>query len=250
MKKLNAVLIEDEAPSMANLESNLKDLSFLNVVAAVDNMEDGEKEILFHKPDVLFLDIMIHGEPVFKLLERLEPRNLDFGIVFITAYHDDYLKSAIDSCGLRYKFAYLGKPISSARLISTVNKLRKEMYKVEEEDSENILTVHFQSGLTRLFYDEILYCEARGNLAAIFTTDERTEIINFNLKQLQERLPEYLFYRMSGQYLINRQYVRRVYKSHSNYICILRVGANEARLYLPLKQWKNFRDEFGGVEEV
>ena len=90
-----------------------------------DNLEDAVKEILFYKPAVLFLDIMIHGVPVFKLLERLESRNLDFGIVFITAYHDDYLKSAIDSCGLKYKFAYLGKPISSAGLISKVNELRK-----------------------------------------------------------------------------------------------------------------------------
>ncbi len=250
MKSLNAILLEDEAPSMANLESNLKDLSYLNIVAAVDNLEDGEKEILFYKPDLLFLDIIIRGEPVFNLLKRLESRKMDFGIVFITAHHDDYLKAAIDSCGLKYKFAYLGKPINPARLIATVNKLRKEISKPEEEDTENVLTIRFQSGLTRLFYDEIFYCEADGNTATIHTADEKKEIVNFNLKQLKDRLPTHLFYRMSGQHIINRQYMRRVYKSHNHYVCVLRVGTNEAKLRLPVKQWKNFRSEFSGFEDV
>ena len=113
MKILNAVIIEDEELSMTILKSILKDLSYIKVVAAVDNMEDGEKEILFYKPQILFLDIRIHGEPIFNLLEKLGPRNLDFGVVFTTAYHDEYLKAAIENCGTKYKFVYLGKPIHS-----------------------------------------------------------------------------------------------------------------------------------------
>jgi len=202
MKIFDSIIIEDEEHSIAALKAKLSDLPFVNVVAICDNLEDGEKEILFHRPQLLFLDIEVNGISVFELLKRLESRDMDFGIVFITAHHDKYLLDAIDNCALKYKFAYLGKPINGTTLISKLNTLRKEFLLINEP--EDFLTIPFQGGLLKLFYDEIFYCEASGNNAVIHTTDEKREITSFNLKQLGSKLPEKLFYRMSGQHIINR----------------------------------------------
>lgn len=245
MKVLKAIIIEDEEQSAINLNSKLKDLPFIKVVATCNNLDNGEKEILYHRPKLLFLDIEVNGQPVFEMLKKLESRKLDFGILFITAHHDKYLLDAINKCALRYRFAYLGKPINWIKLVARVNAMRKEMHKGEE--TKGVLMIPFQGGMIRLFYDEILYCEAHGNQSIIYTTDQKKEILNFNLKQLEEKLLSRHFYRMSGQYLINSRYLRKAYKSQKNFVVILRIGLNEAKLHLPLKQWKPFRERFGEI---
>ena len=231
---------------MINLKSKLLDLPFINVVVTCDDLENGEKEILYHKPHLLFLDIEVNGRSIFQLLERLESRKMDFGIFFITAHHDKYLLDAINNCGLKYKFAYLGKPINWIKLISKLNTLRKELLSVN--DPEDFLLVQFQGGMLKLFFDEIFYCEAAGNQSIIHTTDEKKEIVNFNLKQLDDKLPKKFFYRMSGQHIINSRYFRKVYRANNSFVVALRIGLNEAKLHLPVKQWKGFKERFEVLE--
>lgn len=245
MKVFKSIIIEDEQVAVENLQVELQELSFIDVVAISDNLEEAERLILYYKPDILFLDIGVRGQPVFDLLKKLESWDLNFGIVFITADPDKYLLEAIESCGLKYKFAYLGKPIHSPKLIGKLSTLRKILLQDSGEVEENSITFNSRSEILRLLYDEILYCETSGNDSIIYLTDETKEVVHENLTSLEAKLPSKNFFRMSGQHVINTQYYRKSYTSDNNrHICILQVGVNKISLPIPPRRWQAFKEKF------
>lgn len=246
MKKFKAIIVEDEKPALIDLLSILKEINFIEVIGAFDDFDKAEKAILYHQPDILFLDIEINREPVFGLLKRLEGWDLNFGIVFHTAHYEKYLSEAINKVGLKYKFQYLAKPVQSPDLIQTINEVRKALLNSGEAEKESILFTS-QSGSLRLLFDEIFYCETDGGNALIYLTNEKKELVVKNLKQLNEELPRTQFYRMSGQYLINKQYFHKTHiagdDNSRRYFCILQIGMYQKKLPIPPKQWKRFNEE-------
>lgn len=247
MKVFNSLLVEDEQLAANNLLSCLGEIRFVNNVGHYKDLEKAKEAILYHKPSILFLDIEINREPIFNLLEKLDDWDLKFGIIFHTAYYEKYILDAIRTVGLKYKFAYLSKPLDSARLIQTINDLRKSLLKDAGEYEKNSILFSSQSGSIRLLFDEILCCETDGAGAKIYLTNEKKIHISKNLKQLIKILPRKHFFRMSGQYIINKQYFRKTHIAGSGearkYSCTLQVGLYEKTLPIPPKQWKSFNDE-------
>lgn len=247
MKVFKSLLVEDEQLAANNLLTCLEEITFINNVGHYTDLEKAKEAILYHKPRILFLDIEINREPVFKLLEKLDEWDLRFGIIFHTAYYEKYILDAVKSVGLKYKFAYLPKPLDSAKLIQTLNDLRKAILKDTGEDKKNSIIFNSQSGSVRLLLDEIFYCETNGASAKIYLTNEKKVHISKNLRQLTKMLPRKYFFRMSGQHVINKQYFRRTHiagnEDNRKYFCVLQVGLYEKTLPIPPRRWKDFNDE-------
>ena len=116
---LRAIIIDDEAKARRILESFLTDYcKQVQIVGMAEDVMQGVKMIQKEKPDVVFLDIEMPGYNGFQLLEFFD--EIDFEIVFVTAYSEFALKafqvSAID---------YLLKPLQIEQLKKAVEKIEK-----------------------------------------------------------------------------------------------------------------------------
>lgn len=119
-----ALIAEDEPILAATLARTLRGLwPGLDIVATAPNGVVAVEQALALRPDVLFLDIRMPGQSGLEVAEELAERwdgPAPFPhIVFVTAF-DDYAVQAFEHAA----FDYVLKPVSSARLGKTVERLR------------------------------------------------------------------------------------------------------------------------------
>lgn len=116
---ISYLIIEDEAPSLQELQYLLSPFEGLLCIGTANNGEAGFELIKREKPDVVFLDVHMplkNGLEVAKSLKYLTHRPL---LVFTTAYRD----YAVDA----FEFGavdYLLKPYDERRLETVIDRLR------------------------------------------------------------------------------------------------------------------------------
>lgn len=117
---IRAIIADDERPAIERLKKMLKIYSDLDLVGEAQDGLSTLTLVAEKKPDILFLDIdmpELTGIEVAKTLGVEGPL-----VIFVTAY-DDQALAAFESNAIDY----LVKPIDSARLAFTVEKLRKSL---------------------------------------------------------------------------------------------------------------------------
>lgn len=213
---LKSVIVDDETKSGESLKILIEDFcDDVEVCAICKSVDEGIVAIHEHNPDVVFLDIQMQRETGFDLLERLP--EINFEVIFTTAHSEYAIKafkfSAID---------YLLKPIDLEELKASLAKVRKKlgqgigarlqqlMRNLKETSGENYkLALPTTDGLFFVKVSSIVYCEASSNYTEIVTDDGRKHIVSRTLKEYDEMLSEYNFYRIHNSYLINLNAVKK-----------------------------------------
>ena len=98
---MKALLIDDEKRARVNLQLLLEEYCpQITIVAEVENLAEGVKAIRKHQPDLVFLDIEMPGHSGLELLDFFNEEEINFGIIFTTAYNEYAIQafkfSAID----------------------------------------------------------------------------------------------------------------------------------------------------------
>src|ERR1043165_6506448 len=119
---LKAVLVDDEPLAREGLRDLLDEIPTIEVVAECANGYEACEAIVEHRPDILFLDIVMPELDGFATLERLEPEDVPPAIVFVTAY-DAHALRAFDAHALDY----LLKPVSPERLAEAVERATRRV---------------------------------------------------------------------------------------------------------------------------
>jgi two-component system, LytTR family, response regulator len=212
MKHIAAVIIDDEPDSIALLQLQLeKHCPQIQVLATFTSPTAAVDELVFIKPELVFLDIEMPDLDGFQLLEKLSP--VTFKVIFITAYNQYAIKAfrfnALD---------YLVKPVATEHLVAAVEKtamasapLTEQLDQVKQQIKGapiNKIAVSAQSGVIFIEFNDILYAEASGNYAKLVMSDNSHYIISKTLKDIQGVLEEKNFFRIHRQYIINLNKVK------------------------------------------
>jgi two-component system, LytTR family, response regulator len=226
---INAIHIEDEPRNVELLQSLVKlhCSDFINLVGNAGNKNDAIELIRNKKPQLVYLDIELNRGNAFELLEELQEMDeLDFQVIFITAFNEHAVKafrySAVD---------YLLKPISIDELkeasIRAFNKIS------QLSGNENILMALNQlkinlnttkigipvaDGILFLKSDEIVRMEASGSYTVIYLCDGKKITSTKSLKDFETILPEGIFFRVHHSWIINMKYLRKYYRGKSSYM--------------------------------
>jgi two-component system LytT family response regulator len=85
---MKAIIIDDEKRARVTLQLLLDEYCpTITVIADCENLPEGIKAIRKHKPAVVFLDIEMPGHSGLELLDFFDENEVDFSIIFTTAYN-------------------------------------------------------------------------------------------------------------------------------------------------------------------
>ena len=225
---IKAVIIDDERPSIETLKWKLENYCpEVTVEAAFDNPAEGVDYLKKNTPDLLFLDIempMLNG---FDVLEELG-RNVPFDIIFTTAYDNFGIKavkfSALD---------YLLKPVQNKELKEAIEKhLQKNQRRIPAEQIDALLNnvqaerkgkrarVALASKESIEFVDphDIVLCVASSNYTEVYLNNGAKRLISKTLKEFEDLLSPYDFFRPHHSHLVNLNRVREFIRGDGGYL--------------------------------
>ena len=214
---IRTVIIEDEEHSRKMLMKMLHDhCQTVNVVASADSVTTGLTAIIEQKPELVFLDIELQSESSFEILEQIP--EINFELVFTTAF-DHYALKAIKFCAIDY----LLKPIDLGELQVAVAKAERRMNREYLNRNLEVLLNNIKSnsqnnhrialstleGLLFVNVGDIIYCESSGPYTKFIFKQADKIITSKNLKEYEDLLNGYNFFRIHKSYLVNLQEIKK-----------------------------------------
>ena len=118
--EIKVVIIEDHALMREGIKAIISRDEKIKVIGESDNVDEGYDVVLNCNPDILLLDIALHGSSGLVLAKRLLVAKPDLLIIIITAYSKiDYILEAVES-GVK---GYILKESSPENLAEAIEKL-------------------------------------------------------------------------------------------------------------------------------
>ncbi len=243
MQNVRVALVDDEPLALEELKHLLRAHSEIEIVYAGTAAEEAIEAIAAEKPEVLFLDIQMPGLNGFELLERLDrvPK-----VIFVTAY-DRFALKAFEHNALDY----LLKPIHPERLHEALqrifihresNKPRESEPKKRSLEPDRRIFVKDGERCAFIHLFQIERIESEGNYSRLFYGSEKI-MLRSSLNQLEERLPEDLFFRANRQQIVNLDEVVEVEPWFNQSLRLeLRSGT---KVELSQRQSVKFRERMG-----
>jgi two-component system, LytTR family, response regulator len=224
---LTCIIVDDENRSIQTLETIIT--SFCNdkvtVVGTANNIDEAYPLIKKNNPNIVFLDIeMPHGSG-FDLLEKFD--SVNFEVIFTTGF-DQYAVTAIKFSAIDY----LLKPINITELQESIDRAIKRIenrtsqnnFKVlidnlkTPKDKNNKIPLPVINGLEFVTIGSIVYCEADEDYTHVFLNDGTKMIVTKSIKDFEDHLGNYDFFRTHHSYLINKSYIKKYTKGEGGTI--------------------------------
>jgi two-component system, LytTR family, response regulator len=212
MPALTTIIIDDEQQCVDVLKAMLqqKFAGKITVVAEATSAAEGKALIKKLKPGLVFLDVEMPVQTGIDLLMELD--RIDFEVIFTTA-HEQYALRAIKLNALDY----LLKPFSIEELGAALDKcLQKKAAALNQEAIHalisNLKTVSpeqkkvglpTQHGIRFVLIRDIVRIESDSNYSHFFFADGSRMVVSKTLKEFDEILSPYQFFRVHNSHLIN-----------------------------------------------
>lgn len=226
------IIIDDESKARILLESVIKNYCpELELVALCEDLPSGIKAIKKYKPSLVFLDIEMPGHSGLELLDFFNEDEIDFNVIFTTAYNEYALQafrfSAID---------YLLKPIQHTQLAEAVERFLRKQHQQKGLQlmslKENLSAsknwedkrIAVPSGQTIHFFkpSDIIMIKGEAAYSEIHLSNGNRLLASRNLRHFEEMLqPIPIFFRSHKSYIINRQAVKEYVKSDGGYLSLV-----------------------------
>lgn len=224
---ITAVIIDDERHSVETLAWKLeKYCPEVMVISTFTDPVEGLEYLKINQPDLLFLDIEMPRLNGFELLKQILP--IPFDVIFTTAY-DEFGVRAIKFSALDY----LLKPVQVDELQTAIDKHRQKanapltstQLKVlfsniqeEKQGRPGKIALATKESIEFVFPEEIIACSSDSNYTMVYLENGRKKLISRTLKDIEELLSEYQFFRAHHSHLVNLRHVKEFVRNDGGYL--------------------------------
>ena len=193
-------IVEDEDNYILQLTEYIKRFETETGIAVHPTIfHDGDEIALDYKAeyDILLMDIQMRFMDGMTAAEKIREMDNEVIIMFITNMTQyairGYEVDALD---------YMVKPVEyfsfSQKLLRAISRIKR--------DEGHYVSIPVESGVKKLCVEDILYLESFGHKMIYKTTTGEYESRG-TMKELEETLAGYGFYRIAKSYLVNMRYV-------------------------------------------
>jgi two-component system LytT family response regulator len=212
---MRIVIIDDEESVRSSLSKIiLQEFDDSEIVAEAGTVQTGLEVLKNHKPDLLLLDIQLPDGTGFDLLRRVN--RFDSKLIFITAFEEyaikafkfsalDYLLKPFDPEEVRKALARVKEAIDLEdtqlklnAFLSNIQNISSEVKKIVVRTSKSIHLVNVQ---------DIMHCQSDGNYTSIYLNGGKKLIVSRTLKEFEQMLEPYGFFRLHQSHLTNLNYL-------------------------------------------
>jgi two-component system LytT family response regulator len=224
---MKVLIVDDESKARSLLNTMLieyceDDLEIFQAESLKVCLEIIKKEVI----DLVFLDIEMPQFSGLQLFEFISPEDINFEIVFTTAYSEYAIQafefSAID---------YLLKPLRPNKIVDTLAKAKKaisqnqvqlrllELKRALNSEKFSKLALPVEDGVEFVKLSDIFACEADGMYTKFYLSDNKTTLISKPLKYFTDLLENReMFYKPHRSHLVNLSYLNKIVKKDGTYI--------------------------------
>lgn len=211
---MKTYIVEDDNKTADTIEQLLSNYCYGTVVCGrAAGVAQAIIDIENAQPDLLIMDVELNDGKSFEILEKIDFNNLK--IIFITA-HNEYAIKAIKFSALDF----LLKPINPLEFIEAVNKA----FKLGKSQNDKLSIGALMSNLIKnekkivlktleainiVNVKEIIRCESDSSYTVFYMTDLSKIMVSKPLKEFDELLTEYGFFRVHQSHLINITFIKR-----------------------------------------
>jgi two-component system LytT family response regulator len=218
-----SVIIDDEEMAQTLLKGMLAEYCpKVEVAALCSDLISGVAAIKEINPDLVFLDIEMPGQSGLNLLDYFDEIEINFSIIFITAYNNYAIQafklSAID---------YLLKPIEVEDLTQAIelfekNKIRNQ-YKFLKHNinpsNQKKIGLNTIGSIVYVSLSDILFFEADGSYTKVVMVDGKQITASKVLKHFEYILGENLnFFRCHKSFMININHIDEYVRTDGGYL--------------------------------
>jgi len=200
-----AIIVDDERYAREELLFLLKRYTDIEVIAEIDRAEDAIVAVLKQLPDVVFLDIEMpikNGLEIAQSFQQLKKRP---HVIFTTAY-PEFAAEAFRVQALDY----LLKPFKQEQLDEAITKLRAQIITPNKSVVKTSkLAVESNGEILYIDVQDIVYIYPDGK-SSVIVTKNKEYAYKSSLKEAEERLKDYSFFRTHRSFLVNLTYVLRM----------------------------------------
>ena len=220
MKPIRAIIIDDEPMARQLLQGILTEhCPEIELLDLCSNLPEGVKSIHKHAPEMVFLDIEMPGHSGLELLEFFNPQDINFSIVFTTAYNQYAVKafklSAID---------YILKPIDPESVVQAVQRFKDQQDKIvnfsvlkenlSTDQTSKKLAIHGVNAIHFIALDTISYFKADGSYTNVVLKNGTKILSSKSLKHFELTLEEQAnFMRCHKSFIVNLNEISSYLKS-------------------------------------
>lgn len=221
-----ALIVDDEPLARVRMRSLLAPYSSeIEIVGEASSGVEAIEKIGQLLPDVVFLDIQLNDMDAFEALKSLEE---DMPLIVFTTAYDNFALRAYEENTVDY----LLKPVEPARLEKTVEKLRKRLDQVLDENQlpENFswdvfrqmmgsannylqrLQVKIGDRILLVNVDEIIRFQSEEKYTTVYTLSGQ-HVIDTPLVDLEKKLDPRQFVRIHRAHLVAIDYIAEIRKT-------------------------------------
>lgn len=204
---LRVLIVDDEPLALENLRLQLEGESDIEIVGECTNAIEAIGTIHKIRPDVVFLDIHMPRISGLEMVGMLDEQHRPH-IVFLTAF-DEYAVQAFEQCA----FDYLLKPIQTARLQKTLDRLRQGNQTQDVsalpdyQQPLKFIPCLSNSRIWLLQMEDVAFVSSRVGGVYVTRQDGTESFTELTLRTLETRTP---LLRCHRQYLVNMNYLKEI----------------------------------------
>lgn len=216
---MKCIIIDDEPLAIDVIESYIKQIGGLEIVAKCTNPLEAITLLNKHKVDLIFLDIEMPNLTGIDLVKALD--NIP-QFIFTTAYP----QYALDGFNLNAT-DYLVKPIPFHRFLKAISRA-KEKYELEKNNVSNVFSAGIQQKNAfddfifvkseyekiKINIDTIKYIQGLKDYIRIYSTASNKAILTLSsFKDIMDKLPSSQFVRIHRSYVVNIGFIDALQKT-------------------------------------
>lgn len=224
---IKAFIVDDE-PALRELNQTLikKHFDDIIVIGTAGTVAEAVTFINEYQPQLLILDIRLSDGTGFNILQKIKPYN--YSLIFVTAYNEFAIKairfSAID---------YILKPIDEQEFCDAIEKALtsinssklqeqvKTFFNYYEKKTQNRrIVLKTSDAINIVDVSDIAFCRSESNYTTFHFTNGSKIMISKVLKEYEELLTEYGFFRPHHSFLVNLLFISKLDKSDGGFLIL------------------------------